>query len=122
MNIQACVLLLSLALFAGDGMAHAAIEQAEPAPRSEFSSSPPHVLLKFNEAVESGYSTITVENHLGRLVSPTDLSAPDQQSLLLTLPPLRAGKYTVRYRVLSADGHVIDASYDFRVRPPEPAR
>ncbi|HEX7124257.1 MAG TPA: copper resistance protein CopC, partial [Thermodesulfobacteriota bacterium] len=34
------------------------------------------------------------------------------------LPPdLPAGAYTVKYRVLSADGHVVEGSYRFTVKP-----
>ena len=36
--------------------------------------------------------------------------------LLTTLP---AGRYRVKYRVLSVDGHVLDASFKFELCQPE---
>jgi methionine-rich copper-binding protein CopC len=32
------------------------------------------------------------------------------------VPPLPAGPYTVKYRVLSVDGHVVEAQFNFTVR------
>jgi methionine-rich copper-binding protein CopC len=32
------------------------------------------------------------------------------------LPPISPGTYTVRYRVLSVDGHVVEAAFSFTVK------
>jgi hypothetical protein len=35
---------------------------------------------------------------------------------VLPLPELAPGKYSVKFRVLSVDGHVVDSSFDFTVK------
>lgn len=52
-------------------------------------------------------------------VLPT-ISADDPKSIVLPLPELAPGKYTVKFRVLSVDGHVVDSSYDFTVKSKAP--
>jgi methionine-rich copper-binding protein CopC len=37
--------------------------------------------------------------------------------LSVGVPTLPAGVYTVRYRVVSIDGHVVEAEFTFTVRP-----
>jgi hypothetical protein len=46
----------------------------------------------------------------------------DSKQLSVTLAPLAPGTYTVRYRVLSVDGHVVDSSFTFTVRPKAAAK
>jgi methionine-rich copper-binding protein CopC len=36
--------------------------------------------------------------------------------LSVGVPPLPAGSYAVKYRVLSVDGHVVEAEFGFTVR------
>ena len=40
----------------------------------------------------------------------------DAKRLSVTLLPLPPGAYSVRYRVLSVDGHVVDSSFSFTIR------
>jgi len=44
------------------------------------------------------------------------IAADDPKAIVLALPELAPGKYTVKFRVLSVDGHVVDTSYDFTVK------
>lgn len=47
------------------------------------------------------------------------LSPDDPTQIELAIPEvLDAGTYTVRYRVLSQDGHVVEYGYQFRVMAP----
>ena len=39
----------------------------------------------------------------------------DPRQLRVTLRPLVRGAYTVRFRVLSVDGHVVESSFPFTV-------
>jgi len=34
----------------------------------------------------------------------------------VSLPPLAPGRYTVRFRVLSVDGHVVESRFTFTVK------
>lgn len=40
----------------------------------------------------------------------------DPRSNYLELPELAPGKYTVKFRVLSIDGHVVDSDYLFGIK------
>jgi methionine-rich copper-binding protein CopC len=44
------------------------------------------------------------------------VDAEERKRLTLVLPPLPSGSYTVRFRVLSVDGHVAEDSFGFSVR------
>ncbi len=111
------VLLLSFAV-APDANAHAQLVKSEPAQRAVVTDAPPRVVLWFNEEIEGDYASLSVVDGTGKPVTDTKpaVAADDPTSLPLTLPTLAPGKYTVKYRVLSVDGHVIEASYDFTVK------
>jgi methionine-rich copper-binding protein CopC len=40
----------------------------------------------------------------------------DPRKLSVTLPALASGRYVVRYRALSVDGHVVESSFVFTVK------
>jgi methionine-rich copper-binding protein CopC len=81
------------------------------------SHSPDRVTLCFNEAVELKFSSIKVEGVKGAAVTVGELKPGEsQQCLEAGLPALTAGVYTVRYRVLSRDGHTVDYGYQFTIQ------
>ena len=96
--------------------AHARLSRAEPAARSTLNAAPTRLRLSFNEAVEAKYSSVELRGPSGAVSGLGPLSAPEERTLELALPPLPAGRYDVHYRVLSADGHVIEADYRFSVQ------
>lgn len=116
------LLTLCAALAAPVCHAHASLTRAEPAARSTLDAAPGRLRLRFNEAVEAKYSSIELRGPGGPVSGTGPLSTPDPSTLELTLPGLPAGPYEVRYRVLSADGHVIEAGYKFSVKDASPAR
>ena len=77
------------------------------------------MLLWFNERLEPAYSSASVWSAAGTQVDRKDarVEADDPKRLSVTLAPLSPGAYTVRYRVLSVDGHIVEASFAFTVRP-----
>jgi len=95
--------------------AHAALVRSEPSRRAVLTEPPKQVRLWFNEPVEPDYSSISLLDAAEHLV-PTGqakTSPGDGKLLILDLPPLAPGRYTVRYRVNSIDGHIVEASFDF---------
>jgi copper resistance protein C len=115
------LLLLGLAyVLAGvrPAFAHAALVRSDPPRRAVLTQPPAQIRLWFNETIEPEYSSITLLDVAGQPV-PTGrpaLSPTDPKLLVLDLPPLTAGEYTVRYRVNSIDGHIVEASYRFRLK------
>lgn len=103
---------------------HAALTKSIPGKREVLSHSPARIELQFNEKVEAKFSTVSLEA-AGGVSLPLDPPALDSENpyqLNVGIPkPLAAGKYSVNYRVLSQDGHVVKNSYSFTVQPPAPA-
>jgi methionine-rich copper-binding protein CopC len=61
-------------------------------------------------------NSITVSDSRGKKVSTgaVEVSGSKISSALKT--PLTKGKFIVKYRVVSADGHVVTGSYNFSVK------
>jgi methionine-rich copper-binding protein CopC len=104
--------------FAPAALAHAALVKSEPARRAELSKAPSQVRLWFNEKIEPAYATIQVLRQGGVPVvhPPAVVDKDDAKLLVLQLPQLDPGAYTVKYRVLSVDGHTVDYGYTFTVK------
>jgi methionine-rich copper-binding protein CopC len=101
------------------GEAHASLVSSVPAARATVSASPPRLILTFSERLEPAYARVSVWNAAGAQVDLRDgaLDRDNSKVLGVSLPPLVPGRYTVRYRVLSVDGHVVEASFAFAVGP-----
>lgn len=98
-------------------MAHAILVRSIPGKEAVLTGNLPNVIqLWFNDAVGKQYAALAVINTQGKRVDNRDggLDASDRSLLKATIkddvPP---GKYTVRYRVQSADGHIITGKYYF---------
>lgn len=100
--------------------AHAILVKADPAKEAEITAAPSEVHLTFNDAVGEEYLALAVIDASGTRVDQHDahLDFSDHAQLRATVTPLTPGQYTVRYRVLSADGHVVSGKYSFVVKTP----
>jgi methionine-rich copper-binding protein CopC len=112
--------VLGLALLPTAALAHAVLVKSIPAQRSSLTESPPRVELWFNERLEPAYSRASVTDEAGTQIDLRDalVSKEDARRLSLSLPPLRPGRYSVKFRVLSVDGHVVESSLTFTVKSP----
>ena len=98
--------------------AHAVLVRSTPPGRATLAEKPDRVQLWFNERLEPAFSSVSVWSSAGTQVDAGDarVGPDDAKRLSVTLPPLPPGAYSVRYRVLSVDGHVIDSSFSFTIR------
>jgi methionine-rich copper-binding protein CopC len=101
-----------------NAIAHAVLVTTDPARRATIAHAPKAVKLCFNEAIEMAYTTVSV---LDASNSPVSNAKPqgdpgDTKCVSLVIPNLADGRYTVKYRVLSVDGHVVESSYEFSVK------
>jgi methionine-rich copper-binding protein CopC len=110
-----CVLLLAVSTGC---WAHAYLVKSSPARRAALSSSPARVVLWFNERLEAQFSQLSVWNAEGQPVDGGDVQVgpDDGKRLSVGIPTLPAGSYRVKYRVLSVDGHIVEAEFPFTVR------
>ena len=98
--------------------AHAYLVKSVPAGRATLFSSPGKIQLWFNERLEPKYSSALVYDPDGQRVDADNaqVSADDPKQLSVALKQLPPGRYTVKFRVLSVDGHVVEQSFPFTVR------
>lgn len=115
---RAVALLALLALAApASAFAHASLERTQPGFRERLERAPARVVLVFDQTVKALPSSIEVRTATGRLVSGAARSRPtDAHYVQAPLRRLPRGAYTVRWHVLSADGHVVSGVYTFGVR------
>lgn len=81
-------------------------------------SSPARIQLWFNERLEPRYSSAAVVDANGKRVDleNAQVIAADPKQLSVGVKPLPSGRYTVKFRVLSVDGHVVEQSFSFMIR------
>jgi methionine-rich copper-binding protein CopC len=109
-----------LALAPGPAWPHASLVRSSPARRAALVKAPARVQLWFNERLEGEFSRLSVWDASGQQVDGRDVQvdATDPKKLSVGLPPLPPGAYVVRFRVLSVDGHIVEAEFPFTVRAP----
>lgn len=96
--------------------AHAGLVKSVPGSRAQLRLPPPQIELCFSEEVELNFSTVQLSAPDGEQVP---LGAPrfgetGKRCIVASLPPLeQSGTYTVKYKVLSQDGHVVEYGYTF---------
>jgi hypothetical protein len=99
-------------------LAHAVLVRSVPSHRAALGQMPERVQLWFNERLEPAYSTVSVWNEAGAQVDDRDVTVgpDDPRRLSVAVSAREAGIYTVKYRVLSVDGHVVDSRFTFTVK------
>jgi copper resistance protein C len=109
--------LVTCALTVGLAAGHAVLQRSEPRGDSRLKRPPDEVKLYFSERLEPAYSSVQVLNDRGLRVDRRDGRVDRANAVLLraTLPPLAAGAYEVRWRVLSIDGDVTEGAFTFRI-------
>jgi len=112
-------LLAPVAMMRSSAEAHAVLVKSIPSSRAVLSHPPDRVQLWFSERIEPAFSSVSVWNVAGTQVDRKDarVGAEDPKQLSVTLPVLAPGAYTVRVRVLSVDGHIVETNFPFTVKP-----
>ncbi|MEE8287793.1 MAG: copper resistance CopC family protein [Nitrosomonadaceae bacterium] len=116
--IVSIAIVLSMVGHTTPVLAHAQLIKAEPARRAVLDKAPTQVRLWFNEEIEGAYTSLSVLNANKKPVTDAKprVVSDDPKSVVLVLPDLEPGKYSVKFRVLSVDGHIVDSSFDYTVK------
>lgn len=112
--------LVSLALPAS-AFAHATLLFENPGFGVRLQTAPTRILLRFDQTVKVFPGGLVVYGANGKVHSGPPRVAPDPRVIVAPVRPLRKGGYTVRWRALSSDGHVISGVYTFGVRQAAPS-
>jgi methionine-rich copper-binding protein CopC len=114
------VLLVAPVASAQSASAHAALESTTPAKGAVVGKNTKQVSMIFGEeilVIKGKYpNSISVTNPQGVIVSTGVATVSGMKISESLKTPLIAGKYLVKYRVVSADGHVVSGSYNFSVK------
>jgi methionine-rich copper-binding protein CopC len=118
MRWRALATLVVAVMSPSPALAHAVLVKSVPAARATLAEPPTRVELWFNERLEPAYSRASVRNEAGTQVDLRDVavSTDDPRQLAVSLPVLVPGRYTVSFRVLSVDGHVVESKLTFTVK------
>lgn len=107
------ILILGLGLLATSAFAHTVLSSSVPAQDTLVAASPEALVLTFSTDVRITALTLTdaasVSYDLGAL--PTTA----QQEFSIPVPSLASGYYTVTWRAVGADTHVVSGEINFSV-------
>jgi copper transport protein len=127
-GVRALAILLPLlvpAAFPAAALAHASLLRSDPAPGSVVPQAPTQIVLHFDEPVQDAGTSVVATSGASVLAGRARLEHGDPRALVV---PLRAGlgdgDYTVRWRVVSSDGHIVSGVLAIGVgrnRPPPQA-
>jgi methionine-rich copper-binding protein CopC len=114
--VGAALALAVTAFGATSAFAHSFLVDATPSSKEHVTTPPKTIKLRFGGGVEPPYSKITIETHDGKVLGEGNIGVPGKpRELSANAPELAPGKYIVRYRVLSSDGHIVEGNYEFTV-------
>ncbi|MFE7889322.1 copper resistance protein CopC [Streptomyces sp. NPDC057412] len=106
----------ALAVSAPQAAAHTELDTSSPGAQATLSGLPPNATLTFSDSMTQKYAKVAVTGPDGKSTAAGD---PQVDGKTVTLPletGSPAGRYTVGYRVVSADGHPVSGSYTFTVK------
>lgn len=98
--------------------AHAFLNHADPKVGSMVINSPPVIKIWFTQELEPVFSSIEVQDAQGKQVDKKDMHLDDKDKTLLivSLPKLPDGTYTVTWHVVSVDTHRTQGSFKFTIK------
>jgi methionine-rich copper-binding protein CopC len=114
--IEGLVAILFLALQT-HAWAHAFLDHAEPKVGGTVTNSPAEIKIWFTQNLEPAFSTLEVQDSLGKEVDNKDaqLDKKDRSLFLVSLPPLPTGTYTIIWHAVSVDTHKTQGRFEFTV-------
>lgn len=101
-------------------MAHAILVKSQPEKDAVVTEAPEQVDVWFNDSVGSEHYALAVIDSNGNRVDNEDVDQSffDRSHLSTTVQSLSPGTYTVRYRVVSIDTHIVTGKFQFSVKAP----
>lgn len=112
--IAACALIAASAA----GQAHAKLESSLPKANSELAGAPAEIRLRFNEPLEAAFSKIALidANQAAITLPAIAIDKADPAVMFAAPPPLKPGRYEVRWTAMTRDGHKVRGQYVFSVK------
>ena len=105
-----------LTLAAASVQAHAHLKMSNPAEGAMVTEMPSAVLLTFSEAARITAVSIQKDQESKQTLKPPAGASAEQISV--SVPKLAPGNYTLRWRVVSDDNHIMAGELHFKVSAP----
>lgn len=103
-----------------NAFAHAELIKSFPVANSTLTKSPGFIQLEFGETLTTlkskNTNSITILDSKSHKIATTKISVKKSIARVELIDTLKSGKYTIRYRVVSADGHVLKSQFKFTLR------
>src|SRR5262249_13463173 len=98
-------------------IAHPRLVRATPAVGSTVATAPSEITLRFNEKLESAFSSVGVRDAAGNKVDKSDakLDKGNRAILKVSLQPLTPGVYKVEWQAAGSDMHKVEGDFTFVV-------
>jgi methionine-rich copper-binding protein CopC len=97
--------------------AHTHLKSSDPVDGSELQVAPKQVTLTFGDPIQLTALDIVPEGGKPRTVQ--SLPGEVVKAVTVPLPPLKAGKYVIKWRAAGHDGHVMSGQLKFTIKTPE---
>lgn len=97
--------------------AHNSLSSSDPSDGSVLTAAPSQIVWTFDASVPLETMTVTlIDRTMARIELPGSRHAPAGDNVVITpLPALPTGEVSVRWRLVSPDGHAISGRVDFTV-------
>ncbi len=114
---NAAILFISVLVTSQNALAHAILVKSTPEKDAVLQQAPERIDLWFDAGVGPKYTALAVVNTSGERMDNQDgkLGSMDKSHLSATLKKMVPGRYGVRYRVQSEDGHIVTGKFFFQV-------
>lgn len=110
---------VAILAFGTPALAHDVLIDSSPEDGAVLESSPPAIVLTYNNEPLDQSPVIQVTDESGETVADGDPVVAGTDVTLEDLPGLDAGEYDVFWRVVSSDGHPIEGDLSFTVEAAE---
>ncbi|MBM3562120.1 MAG: copper resistance protein CopC [Alphaproteobacteria bacterium] len=100
-------------------LAHAIVVRTSPEQGGVGAEDVGKVEVWYDAGIRDAFAALAVVSASGERVDKRDaaIDSADPSHVSVSVNRLTPGKYTVRYRALSADGHLVSGAWEFEVRP-----
>jgi methionine-rich copper-binding protein CopC len=114
----ATVVLAAPAILTATSRFHLKLDKSEPADKSTIAQAPAELKLWFSAKVDLKLTKVALKHGtdsvaLGALTTTDSAKAPLVAKVLKPVPP---GAYTVEWRTMGADGHVVKGTFGFTLQ------
>ncbi|MCX6457344.1 MAG: copper resistance protein CopC [Actinobacteria bacterium] len=119
-KVKALLLAVGLVFSGTQGAsAHAELIKSFPVANSTLTKAPKYVQLEFGEAIitlkSKNANSIVVLDSKAKKIETSKIAIKKAVARVEFMGTLKPGKYLVKYRIASADGHILTAQYKFSI-------